>query len=307
MNVVYCRLTQEASLTTALVNFENRKSTMDYAHPEYLAEPAWLADHLDDPNVRIIDCATLEAYRRAHIPGAVQLPTHYYIKGPPTAPGMDHGTFVMPADDFAALMGTLGVSNDTLVVAYDDNNALVASRLWWVLRYYGHDNAKVLNGGWHRWLTEERPVTFHATRLTPVPFDVEVRYDLMVDAEYLKQVYDTPGCQVLDARTDEEWAGTNDRGNKRAGHVPGAKHLEWVRFVTRDDRRTFLPAEEIERLLTEAGIERGKETITYCQGGIRAAHAAFAMSLLGFENVRVYDGSMRDWANRDDTPLALPG
>lgn len=279
---------------------------MEYAHPEYLAEPEWLAEHLDDPNVRIIDCATLEAYRRAHIPGAVQLPTHYYIKDRPTEPGMDHGTFVMAPDDFAALMGSLGVGNDTLVVAYDDNNALVASRLWWVLRYYGHDKAKVLNGGWHRWLTEGRPVTFHASRPASVPFDVDVREEYMVDAEYLKRVYDNTACQVLDTRTDEEFAGTNDRGNKRAGHVPGARHLEWVRFVTRHDRRTFLPANEIEALLSEAGLERGKETITYCQGGIRAAHAAFAMSLLGFENVRVYDGSMRDWANRDDTPLTLP-
>lgn len=278
---------------------------MDYARPELLVEPEWLAEHLHDPNVRIIDCATVEAYRRAHISGAVQLPTHYYIKDAPEHAGIDHGTFVMPPADFAALMGKLGVSNDTLVVTYDDNNALVATRLWWVLRYYGHDNAKVLNGGWHRWLSEERPVTFHASRPAPAEFSVRVRPELMVDAEYLKGRIADPACQVLDSRTDEEWLGTNDRGNRRAGHVPGAKHLEWLNFVAKDDARRFLPADEIQRLLDEAGFERGKETITYCQGGIRAAHAAFAMTLLGYDNVRVYDGSMRDWANRDDTPLTL--
>jgi thiosulfate/3-mercaptopyruvate sulfurtransferase len=277
---------------------------MEYAHPELLAEPEWLARHLDDPNVRIIDCATVEAYRRAHIPGALQLPVHYYIKedGPP---GSDHGTFVMAPDRFAALMGQLGVSNDTLVVTYDDNNALVASRLWWVLKYYGHDNVKVLNGGWHRWLTEGRPVTFHGAKAAPAAFRVRPRPEIVADAEYLKAHHADPACNVLDARTDEEWAGTNSRGNKRIGRVPNARHLEWVRFVGRDDTRKFLPADQIQALLDEAGISRSRPTITYCQGGIRAAHAAFVLELLGYDDIRVYDGSMRDWANRDDTPLEV--
>jgi thiosulfate/3-mercaptopyruvate sulfurtransferase len=277
---------------------------MGYARPELLVEPDRLTDHLDDPDVRVIDCATLEAYRRAHIPGAVHLPVHYYIKEQ-APPGADHGTFVMPPQEFEALMGRLGVSNDTLVVPYDDNNALVAARMWWVLNYYGHTNVRVLNGGWHRWLTEGRPATFHATRPKPATFTARPNPELIADAEYLKAHLGDPSCQVLDARTDEEWSGTNARGNRRTGHVPGARHLEWVRFVETADTRRFLPAEEIERLLAEAGLTRDRATITYCQGGIRAAHAAFAMALVGFDNIRVYDGSMRDWANRDDTPLTL--
>lgn len=277
---------------------------MPYARPELLAEPDWLMDHFEDPAVRIIDCAVLEAYRRAHIPGAVHLPVHYYIKeaGPP---GADHGTFIMPPAEFEALMGRLGVSNDTLVVTYDDNNSLVAARLWWVLNYYGHTNVRVLNGGWHRWLTEGRPITFHATRPQPATFIARPNPALIADAEYLKARIGDPACQVLDARADDEWSGTNDRGNRRVGRVPGAKHLEWLQFIEKGDTRRFLPAEEIERLLAEAGFSRDRATITYCQGGIRAAHAAFAMALVGYDNVRVYDGSMRDWANRDDTPLTL--
>lgn len=279
---------------------------MDYPRAELLVEPEWLAEHQDDPNVRIIDCATLEAYRRAHIPGAVHLPVHYYIKEP-GPPGSDHGTFVMPPDQFEELMGKLGVSNDTLVVPYDDNNALVAARLWWVLKYYGHTNAKVLNGGWHRWLTENRPVTFHATRPQPTTFKATPNPDIIVSAEDLMQQYQDPGCQVLDARTDAEWEGKNDRGNKRVGRVPGAKHLEWLNFVSKDDTRRFLPEDELRKLIEQAGFSPDKTTITYCQGGIRAAHAAFVLELLGWDNVRVYDGSMRDWANRDDTPLTLEG
>lgn len=276
----------------------------DYAHPELLAEPEWLATVLDDPKVRVIDCATVEAYRRAHIPGAVQLPVHYYIKERDPE-GSDHGTLVMPPAEFEDLMAKLGVSNDTTVITYDDNNGLVASRLWWVLKYYGHTNAKVLNGGWHRWLTEGRPVTFHGTRAPKGSFSATPNPDIYATVDYLKDMHANPACQVLDARTDQEWDGTNDRGNKRSGRVPGAHHMEWVRFVATDDNRKFLPAAEIEALLKSAGIERDKPTITYCQGGIRAAHAAFVMELLGYKDVRVYDGSMREWANREDTPLTV--
>lgn len=275
---------------------------MDYARPELLAEPDWLAEHANDPDVRIIDCATLEAYRRAHIPGAVQLPVHFYIKEDDPE-GSDHGVLVTPPAAFEKLMGKLGVGPDTTVVTYDDNNALVATRLWWVLNYYGHTKARVLNGGWHRWLSEGRPVTFHGTRPAPATFVAKPNPAIYATVDLVKEKHADPGCQVLDARTDGEWEGTNDRGNKRAGRVPNSVHLEWLRFVESDDTRKFLPAEKLQGLLDEAGVARDKPVITYCQGGIRAAHAAFVLTLLGQTDVRVYDGSMREWANREDTPL----
>ncbi|HZU75888.1 MAG TPA: sulfurtransferase, partial [Dehalococcoidia bacterium] len=268
-------------------------------HPELLAEPEWLAQHIADANVRVIDCAALEAYRRAHIRGAVGLPVHFYIKDPADE------THVMPADQFAQLMGRLGVGNDTTVVAYDDNNSLVAARLWWVLQYYGHVNAKVLNGGWHRWLYEGRPITTHATHPEPATFTPRPRPDVLCTLDELKARVGRPGTQILDVRSDEEWRGENDRGNKRRGHVPGAAHLEWLNFVSKDDRRIFLPAEELRAMLRSAGVEPGGEVVTYCQGGIRAAHAYFVLKLLGYNDVRNYDGSMREWANREDTPLVV--
>jgi thiosulfate/3-mercaptopyruvate sulfurtransferase len=275
---------------------------MDYAHPEILAEPDWLAEHLDDPKVRVIDCAVLEAYRRAHIPGAVQLPVHYYIKEDDPA-GSDHGVLIMPPKQFEELMAQLGVSADTTVVAYDDNNGFVAARMWWVLKYYGHDNAKVLNGGWHGWMSEGRPITFHATKPPRGAFTVTPRPELYCDLEMLKARYAGTGLQVMDVRTDAEWDGTNDRGNRRAGHVPTATHLEWTRFVSRGDDRRVLLADQIQALLDGAGIGRERPVITYCQGGIRAAMGKFILELMGYNDVRVYDGSMREWANRDDTPL----
>ena len=228
-----------------------------YARPELLAEPDWLWEHRDDPKVRLIDCATLEAYRRAHIPGAVGLPVHFYIKD------QADETYVMPPDQFKDLMERLGVSDDTTVVTYDDNNALVAARLWWVLNYYGHTDAKVLNGGWHRWLTEGRPVTFHQSRPPRGSFTPQVNESLICRLDYLQEKVGASDVGILDVRTDEEWLGTNARGNKRAGHVPGAVHLEWLNFITSDDRRVFKPADELRAMLRDAGINPEQEVVTY--------------------------------------------
>ena len=270
-----------------------------YARPELLAEPEWLAEHLGDTNVRVIDCASLDAYRRAHIRGAVGLPVHFYIKDP------GDETFVMPAGQFADLMGRLGVGDGTTVVAYDDNNSLVAARLWWVLNYYGHTNARVLNGGWHRWLSEGRPITTHASHAQPATFTPRVREEIICRVEDLKTIVEKGDAQILDVRSIEEWRGENDRGNKRRGHVPGAKHLEWLNFISKDDRRVFLPPDELSAMLEGAGVKPGQPTVTYCQGGIRAANAFFVLRLLGYDGVRNYDGSMREWANREDTPLVI--
>ena len=271
----------------------------EYGHPELLAEPEWVAAHANDSNVRVIDCSPLDAYRRAHIPGAVGLPVHVYIKDP------DQDMFVMPGEKFAALMSSLGVGDDTTVITYDDSNSLYAARLWWVLRYHGHQNTKVLNGGWHRWLTDGRPVTFHATHPSAATFTPRTRPELVCRADDLKAGIGGDSRQILDVRSDEEWNGTNDRGNKRAGRVPGARHLEWVNFISKDDRRTFLPAAELRAMLTEAGVRPDAEVVTYCQAGIRAAVGAFVLTLLGWSDVRNYDGSMREWANREDTPLTV--
>ncbi len=229
----------------------------EYSHPELLAEPDWLLAHLNDEQIRIVDCATLDAYRRAHIPGSVGLPVHIYIKDPADE------TFVMPPDQYADLMSKLGIGDDTTVVAYDDNNSLVATRFWWVLNYYGHSNAKVLNGGWHRWLSEGHPVTFHATHVEPAKFTPKVHEELVCRIDDLKAKVERPGIQIMDMRTDQEWTGENDRGNKRSGHVPGAVHLEWLNFISKDDRRVFLPAGELRSMLATAGIKPESEVLTY--------------------------------------------
>lgn len=229
-----------------------------YARPELLVDTDWLAQHAEDGGVRLIDCASVEAYRRAHIPGAVGLPPiNPYIKD------ASSDAYVMPPEAFAELMGRLGVGDDTLVVTYDDNNSLLATRFWWVLRYYGHTNAKVLNGGWYKWLYEGRPVTTHAAHPEPARFTPRTNDAILCTLDQLQQRVGVPETRILDVRSVEEYTGTNSRGNKRTGHVPGAVHLEWLDFVTRDDRRVFKPASEIKAMLEGAGIHPEQEVVTY--------------------------------------------
>lgn len=228
-----------------------------YARPELLAEPDWLNEQSQDAKLCIVDCAVIEAYHRAHIPNAVALGFNPFIKDPA------NGVHVLPPEQFAELMGKLGVGEDTLVVAYDDNNSLHAARLWWVLRYYGHENVKVLNGGWNRWLHEGRPITTHAARAQPGTFTPRTVEEVICRVDELKALAGTTDTRILDVRSAEEFAGTNTRGNARAGHVPGAAHIEWTDFVTRDDRRVFKPAGEITAMLDRAGITPGKAVVTY--------------------------------------------
>ncbi len=266
-------------------------------HP-LLVTTTWLQDHLAEPGLVLIDAGEALAYRRAHIPGAVGLP-HPYLKAE------DAPLFVMDAAAVQSIVRRLGVSATSTVVLYDDNASLHAARAWWVFERYGLTGARILDGGFNAWLDEGRPLTSAAPH--PAPGDFQVRSDdaLSIDADELIDVVATGGTQIWDTRADDEWQGTNTRGNARTGHVPGAIHLEWRHLVQGPPARRFRPVEEIRQHLIDAGLDPARQTVTYCQSGVRAAFGAFVLRLLGDAPVRVYDGSMNDWTGRADTPLVL--
>jgi thiosulfate/3-mercaptopyruvate sulfurtransferase len=273
---------------------------LDYARPELLAEPDWVWEHRDDPGVRVVDCGSADAYARAHIPMAVALSVDGWLKEP------EGGVHVMGPEAFATLMGRLGVSEDTTVVAYDDFNTTYATRLWWVLNYYGHTAAKVLNGGWHRWLSEERPMTFHETAPEPGRFSARANEDIMCRLDYLKGRYDHPDVQVLNVLAVAYYRGeANPFRNKRVGHIPGSVNIPIEKFLTDDDRGVFKPARELRATLDNAGLSPAKETVVHCQAGIRTTLGFFVLSLLGWDRIRAYDAAMAEWANQEDTPLEL--
>ncbi len=232
-------------------------TTEGFAHPEFLVDAAWLAAHLDDPNVVVVDGDVEAGYLRGHIPGAVLVPDNYE-KDPAT--GRVH---ILPPDGFAAMCQNLGIGDDTLVVAYDNNQSLYAARLWWALNYYGHSNVKVLDGGWRQWVAEGRPVSFdRPPPRSGATFTPRADESIMVRADELKAACALSDALIWDVRSDGEYTGANDRGNQRAGHIPGAVHLEWFNVMERDSHR-FKPAAEIRQLLIQHGITPDKAVFAY--------------------------------------------
>lgn len=230
-----------------------------YAHAELLVETGWLADHLDDPKLRIVDADYPAAYGRAHVPGAVgHVSDDVYLK---TAAGE---TFLMGPEKFADTMAKMGIADDSLVVAYDGHMSLLAARFWWALNYYGHRNVRVLNGGIHKWLAEGRPVTNKVPAVGTTPrFAPQADDGLLATCDLLREAVGRDDSVLLDVRSQGEWTGANDRGNKRRGHVPGAVHLEWTDFVTADENKVFKPAAELREMLRAKGVTPDKNVYAY--------------------------------------------
>jgi thiosulfate/3-mercaptopyruvate sulfurtransferase len=281
--------------------------TVTYANPDILAETDWLAAHFGDPNLRIIDCDELPAYLRIHIEGAVGLRVHHYLKSPgDSASGPGIGTHVMPAEEFAETMSRHGISNDSLVVAYDSMGGLYAARLWWALDYYGHSNCKVLNGGFRKWFEEGRAVSLDQPHVERCRFEARaVREEICATTDQLKLSIGDDDKVIWDVRAPAEYTGDDQRANKHGGHIPGAANLEWLDLTVQPPLRSglLLPAEEIARKLAAIGVTADKQVFTHCQAGIRAAQAFFVLKLMGYPRAANYDGSWTEWGNRDDTPI----
>ena len=228
-----------------------------YAHPELLVDAAWIEAHGDDANVVLVDCDVEAGHNRGHIPGAVLVPDNFE-KNPDT--GRVH---LMNSEQFTAMCQGLGIGDDSLVITYDNGQSLTASRLWWALNTYGHSDVKVLDGGWRRWVSEGRKVGFDRPSVPAnVKFTAKRDESLFVSADDLKAACTLDNSVVWDVRSDGEWDGSASRGNKRAGHVPGAVHLEWFNLMDSETNK-FKPAAEIQRILTDHGITPDKNVYTY--------------------------------------------
>lgn len=270
-----------------------------YARPEILVETEWLAAHLRDSDIRIVDMRQ-SGYETAHIPGSVLL-TNAAIRNINNPP-----TFTPTPSEFEALMRRTGISNDTRVIVLDERGGLYAARLWWMLNFYGHSNVALLNGGWVKWLKERRPMSHEIPEFRAgVRFMANPDFRWIATAAQVVDAIDKPGMRIVDARTAAEINGTDLRGIRRGGHIPSSIPVYWEDALNAQ-LKTFLPAEDLKRLYEERGVLPSDEVITYCQVGMRASHDLFVLYLLGYDKLRNYYGAWEEWGNRDDLPVALP-
>ena len=262
-----------------------------------LVETAELARRLTEPGLRILDARTPQEYRQGHIPGAVNLPA-------PATESLEANRqgFPLFPERAAELFRAAGINASSHIVVYDNQGHRFAARVFYVLEFFGHPQASVLNGGWGKWQSENRPTTMDESRVAPGDFKPDAKSSVIATADWVQQHLTDPGVKLVDARTPAEFSGEQVQG-PRGGHIPGAVNIEWTRVLAGGDSRTLLEFPALRKLFADVAVNPEQEIVAYCQMGVRASQIYFALRLLGFPHVRVYDGSWEDWAPRSDLPI----
>ena len=272
-----------------------------YAHPDVLVDTQWLADHLKDPNLRIIEANMIpDAHQDAHIPGAV----FWHI---PKDLHLSDWRMNLDPEAIAQLLSRSGITPDTTVVGYGSYPG-TGGLIFWLLKLFGHQSVRVLNGGHQKWLAEGRPVTSALSTFTPTAYTVKPPdQSLRVLSEEVCSALDRPDQVLLDVRTMEEYQGKQflmkpPEGNERAGHIPGAAHVEHI--LTLNEDGTFKSFDELQALYRSNGVTPDKEVFPYCAVGARSGYVWFVLKyLLGYPKVRNYDGSWNEWSRLPNVPI----
>ena len=274
----------------------------DYANPNALVDTEWVAQNLDAPGVRLVEVdVDTAAYEQGHAPGAVGWNWKSQLQESVVRD-------VVEKSEFEKLLGESGIGNDTRVILYGDNNNWFAAWAYWQLKYYGHENVQLMNGGRAKWLAENRPTTTdvqsHAAQsYTAQNPDTSIR--AMRD-----EVSAALGSSVLvDVRSPAEFSGEllapanlPQEGSQRGGHIPGAVNIGWAQAVNEDS--TFKSADELNEIYGGRGVTADKDVIAYCRIGERSSHTWFVLKeLLGYENIRNYDGSWTEWGSGVGLPI----
>ncbi len=275
-----------------------------YAHPEVLVEPDWLEAHLNDKTVRIVEASEDPAlYDQAHIPQAVRIHWKNDLQDPIIRDWLSQ-------ERFGRLLGEFGISDDQTVILYGDKNNWFATYTFWLFKYYGHRDARILNGGRDRWLRERRKTTTEVPRFPATTYTAKLP-DQAIRAfrdEVLRKV-GQPTAALVDVRSPAEFSGEllappayPQEGAQRGGHIPGARNIPWTQNVREDG--TFKDADDLRRLYETQGVRSDKDVVAYCRIGERSSLTWFTLKyLLGFDRVKNYDGSWTEWGSLVGVPI----
>jgi len=284
--------------------FDESEKLAAYAHPEKLVTTAWLAEHLGEPGLVVVESdEDVLLWDTGHVPGSVKVDWHTELNDPVTRDYVD-------GEGFAALMAAKGISREDTVVVYGDKNNWWAAYALWVFTLFGHPDVRLLDGGRAKWIAEERPTTTDAPTPAATTYPVVERRDEDVRA-FKDDVLAHLGGKLIDVRSPQEYTGERthmpdypEEGTVRGGHIPGADSVPWARAAAEDG--TFKTRAELEAIYQdEKGLSPQDDVIAYCRIGERSSHTWFVLSaLLGFDTVRNYDGSWTEWGNAVRVPIA---
>jgi thiosulfate/3-mercaptopyruvate sulfurtransferase len=276
----------------------------DYAHPEVLVSTQWVADHLSDPKIRLVEVdVDTSGYDQGHITGAVGWNWQTQLQD-------NIRRDLITKQALELLLGQSGISNDTTIILYGDNNNWFAAYALWQLKYYGHKDVRLMNGGRKKWLEEKRPLTTDSAKIAPATYRATGPDEsLRARKENIFAVIEKAGRgQLVDVRSVDEFTGKiiappgMNETAQRAGHIPTAANIPWAQAANEDG--TFKSADQLKQLYEGKGVNGSGEVIAYCRIGERSSHTWFVLKyLLGYNNVKNYDGSWTEWGNLIGAPI----
>ena len=284
---------------------EHNEAFAQYAHPERLVSTQWVAEHAGEPGVIVVESdEDVLLYETGHVPGAVKVDWHTELNDPVTRDYVD-------GERFAQLMSAKGIGREDTVVVYGDKSNWWAAYALWVFTLFGHQDVRLMDGGRDKWIAEGRELSTERPEVTPADYPVVEREDAPIRA-YREDVLAALGTTpLIDVRSPQEYTGERthmpdypQEGTLRGGHIPTAASVPWARAAAEDG--TFRSRDDLEAIyLDEVGLTPGEDVIAYCRIGERSSHTWFVLThLLGFENVRNYDGSWTEWGNAVRVPVA---
>lgn len=273
---------------------------------EDLVSTDWLQSHLQDSGLRIIDCRWIlgnpgegrRQYEQEHISGAVHLDVDTQLSGK-EGPGRHP---IPDKRDFQKILSGVGVDRETTVIVYDEGKGMPAARLWWLLRYFGHEKVSLLDGGWNLWKKEMRPTGQEIPSFAEASFRGRAKLGWVLDKEGVDSLRDDPEVLLMDARAPERYRGEVEPIDARAGHIPGAENFPYIKTIDPDTGR-FFPPETLRAEFRKIGADKAETIICYCGSGVTACTNILALKFAGFD-AKLYEGSWSDWAKDPDKPIA---